>query len=346
MILIAVCVVQFMVPFMLTSIGIALPTIGRAFKASAMQLGLVEQLYLLSLAMTMLTFGRLGDIAGQRRVFISGLLVFTLFTLSLGFVGDIRTMMILRFFQGTGAAMMLSGSMAIVAAAYPPELRTRKIAIVSACTYTGLSLGPVIGGHLTLHYGWRSIFLMAAPIGLIAIISSLIGMKRMENITSGEPIDWKGSLIYALSVGLIMSGAAHAKTPVLGLPMIGAGIAGALVFFHVEKKSATPLLDMSLLVKNRFFTLSSLAALGNYAATFGITFMMSLFLQYGKGLSPKEAGFILIVQPVMQIITSLLAGALSIRFENTRLATAGMLICAAGLLLTAVTLEATCRSGS
>ena len=227
MILITVCIAQFMAPFMLTSVGVALPSIGRDLGASAMQLGLVEQVYVLSLAMFMLTFGRLGDIIG----------------------------------------------------------------LVSACTYAGLSTGPVIGGYVTLHFGWRHVFLMAVPIGISAIGMCLFGMKETEKNASGEQMDRAGSLAYAVSVGFIMTGAAHAQDAALGLPMIISGLIGLILFVRMEIRTKSPLLDIALLSGNRFFTLSCFAALGNYAATFGIIFLMSLFLQYAKGLSPRRALF-------------------------------------------------------
>ncbi len=337
MVLATVCIAQFMAPYMLTSVGVALPSLGRELGASAVQLGLVEQLYVLSLAMTMLTFGRLGDIVGQRILFLAGLCLFTTLTFSLAFTHTVHTVMIFRFVQGIGAATVLSGSMALVAAAYPPELRARKIGLVSACTYAGLSTGPVIGGYVTLHFGWRQVFLIAAPIGMVAIVVCLFGLKHMAGNASGEQMDWKGSLVYALSVGLVMTGAAHAKTLLLGLPMIAAGIAGLLLFIWLETRTKSPLLDVTLLTENRFFTLSCMAAMGNYAATFGIIFLMSLFLQYAKGLSPREAGFVLLMQPLMQVAASPIAGRLAERFDIAKLATSGMLASSTGLLLAAFT---------
>jgi EmrB/QacA subfamily drug resistance transporter len=337
MILVTVCIAQFMAPFMLTSVGVALPSLGRDLGASAMQLGLVEQLYVLSLAMSMLTFGRFGDIVGQRRLFLAGLCVFTLLTFLLGFSDSIRMVMVFRFVQGIGASLVLSGSMALVAAAYPPERRARKIGFVSACTYAGLSTGPVIGGYVTLHFGWRHVFLMTVPIGAAAVAVCLFGMQEMEKNALGERMDWKGSLAYAVSVGLVMTGAARAKDLLLGLPMIAAGLIGLVLFIRMEKKSTWPLLDVTLLSKNRFFTLSCLAAMGNYAATFGLIFLMSLFLQYALGLSPRQAGYVLLMQPLMQVAASPIAGRLAERFDITKVATGGMLASSAGLLLAAFT---------
>ncbi|GLI32895.1 MFS transporter [Desulforhabdus amnigena] len=340
MILVPVCIAQFMAPFMLTAVGVALPSLGRDFQASAVQLGLVEQLYALSLAMTMLTFGRLGDIVGRRKVFLCGLAVFTALTFSLGFTQSIEMTMIQRFFQGIGAAMFLAGSLALVADAYPPEHRGRKIGIVSACTYAGLSMGPVIGGYVTSHFSWRSVFLMSAPLGLSATATCFWGMKETAQESSSERMDWQGSLAYGISVGLIMLGAAHIREVPLGPSIIAAGLMGLAFFLHMESRLESPLLDVSLLWGNRFFTMSCLAAMGNYAATFGITFLMSLYLQYAKGFSPRKAGLVLLVQPVMQVIASPVAGRLSDRFEPAKLATVGMLTSFTGLILAAVTINA------
>jgi MFS family permease len=234
--------------------------------------------------------------------------------------------------------MMLSGSLALVAAAYPPHFRSRKIGLVSACTYAGLSIGPVIGGYVTSHAGWRSIFWMAVPLGLSAIAMCVFGMRETPRNASEDRLDWRGSLAYGGSVGLIMVGAAHAKEVPVGPGMIAAGLAGLVLFLRLERRTASPLLDVTLLTRNRFFTLSCLAAMGNYAATFGITFLMSLYLQYVKGLAPRQAGFVLLLQPLMQVIASPVAGRLAERIEPAKLATAGMLASSAGLLLAAVTI--------
>ncbi|MHC1712220.1 MAG: MFS transporter [Solidesulfovibrio sp.] len=338
MVLITVCIAQFMAPFMLTAVGVALPSLGRELGASAMQLGLVEQLYVVSLAMGMLMFGRFGDIIGQRRVLLPGLALFTALTCSLGFTESVEMIMIQRFFQGIGACMVLSGSLALVAAAYPPEVRGRKIGIVSACTYSGLSLGPVLGGYVTGHFGWRYVFLMSVPIGLAATGLCLFGMRATKGNAPGERMDWRGGLYYAASVALVMLGAAHAKEMPLGPAMIAGGLIGLAFFVRLQTYTRCPLLDVTLLTRNRFFSLSCLAALGNYAATFGITFLMSLYLQYAKGLPPRTAGFVLLFQPVSQVVASLISGRLADRFSPTKLATVGMLLSSVGLLAAAVTI--------
>ncbi len=339
MVLTTVGIAQFMAPFMLTSIGVALPSLGRELHTSAMQLGLIEQLYVVSMAMGMLTAGRYGDIVGQRKVFLPGLVLFTALTSSLGFAQSVEMIMIQRFFQGLGACMMLSGSLALVAAAFPVNVRGRMIGIVSVCTYAGLSMGPVIGGFITDHFGWRYVFLMSAPLGITATACCLFGMPPSRGNAADDRMDWRGGLFYAASVALIMLGSAHAREIPLGPVMILAGAVGLGFFLWLQARTKFPLISINLLTKNKYFSLSCLAALGNYASTFGITFMMSLYLQYVLGLSSRAAGGVLLLQPIMQIIVSPLAGRLSDTYEPAKLATIGMLLSSAGLLATALTVS-------
>ncbi|MDK2956731.1 MAG: hypothetical protein PWQ57_2227 [Desulfovibrionales bacterium] len=340
LVLISVSIAQFMAPLMLSSVGVALPSLGRDLHATAMQLGLVEQLYVVSLAMGMLAFGRYGDIVGQIKVFVPGLAVFTVFSCSLGLAQSVEMIMVQRFCQGIGACMMLSGSFALVAMAFPQEVRGRMIGIVSAFTYAGLSSGPVIGGYITDHFGWRHVFLLSAPLGLLAIVCGLAGARGAKPAAAQDKMDWRGAAFYAVSVALVMLGAAHAKQLLVGPPMILVGVAGLALFLKLQGKTEFPLLDVRLLKNNKYFTFSSLAAMGNYAATFGVTFLMSLYLQYVKGMSPHEAGMLLIVQPAMQIIVAPISGRLADKFRPGILATAGMLASFVGLMAAALTVGA------
>jgi len=338
MTLTAVCIVQFMAPFMLTSVGVALPTLGRDFGASAMQLGLIEQLYVVSLAMGMLSFGRYGDIIGQRKVLLPGLALFTILTASIGLAQSVHMIMVQRFFQGLAACMMLSGSLALVSKAYPAAMRGRVIGVVSAFTYSGLSLGPTLGGYMTAGFGWRAVFLLSFPIGLAGFLVCLFGMKNEPPNAKAGRMDWRGSAAYAASVALFMLGAVHAGSMPYGPVMIAAGLAGLALFVLLQARTAHPLVDVRMLRSNMPFTLGSLAALGNYAATFGVTFSMSLYLQYVKGLTPQEAGGVLLIQPVLQIVVSPLIGRVADRTDPSKLACLGMLLSSAGLLLLAMTI--------
>ncbi len=336
-VLLTVCVAQFMVPLMLTAVAVALPSIGREFNASAQQLGLVVQLYILSPAISMLTFGRLGDLVGRAKIFLIGLVLFTVLTASLGFVGSIDMLLIQRFFQGIGASMLLSGSMALVASAFPVEIRGSKVGIVSAFTYSGLSLGPVLGGFITSHLGWRYVFWLVVPFGVAACLLCVFRLRDDLRSARRETMDWPGSLIFALGVALIMLGASHLGQWKTGPLMILGGFALVLMFVFLETRTPTPLLDVSIFVRNRFFTLSCLAAMGSYAATFGLTFFMSLYLQYALGMSPRSVGFLLLIQPVAQMLASPLAGRITDRSIPARVANFGIAAICAGLISIALT---------
>ncbi|MGA2025614.1 MAG: MFS transporter [Syntrophobacteraceae bacterium] len=336
-VLLTVCVAQFMVPLMLTAVAVALPSIGREFSASAQQLGLVVQLYILSPAISMLTFGRLGDLVGRAKIFLIGLILFTVLTASLGFVGSIDMLLIQRFFQGIGASMLLSGSMALVASAFPVEIRGSKVGIVSAFTYSGLSLGPVLGGFITSHLGWRYVFWLVVPFGVAACLLCVFRLRDDFRSARRETMDWQGSLIFALGVALIMLGASHLGQWRTGPLMILGGFAFVLMFVFRETRTPTPLLDVSIFVRNRFFTLSCLAAMGSYAATFGLTFFMSLYLQYALGMSPRSVGFLLLIQPLTQMLASPLAGRITDRSSPARVANFGIAAICVGLISIALT---------
>jgi len=329
---------------MLTAVGVALPSIGREFNASAQQLGLVEQLYILAPAISMLTFGRLGDMVGRARIFLTGLVLFTALTASLGFVQSIHMFLIQRFFQGIGASMLLSGSMALVASVFPVEVRGRKVGIVSAFTYSGLSSGPVLGGLITSQLGWRYVFWLVVPFGVVACILCLYRLRddpklsqHSERSERREPIDWQGSLVFALGIGLIMLGASHLGQWKAAPFMIFAGLALVFLFVFLETRTRAPLLDVSIFARNRFFTLSCLAAMGSYAATFGLIFFMSLYLQYAMGMSPRNAGFFLLIQPLTQMLASPLAGRITDRTAPERVANFGIAATCAGLIAIAAT---------
>ncbi|MBW6511251.1 MAG: MFS transporter [Desulfuromonadaceae bacterium] len=338
--LFAVCVAFFLMPFMMSAVGIALPTIGREFAASAKQLGLIETSYVLAASIFLLAMGRLGDIHGRRRVFKYGILLFTFSCGLLSQAWSVEALIAFRLLQGMGGAMIMATSTAILVSVFPAEERGRALGIAVASVYAGLSCGPFIGGSLTMTFGWRSIFYLSVPLGLIVFVTLLLKLRGEWADAAGEPFDWRGALIYATAILLLISGASQLERGLWAWGLAAAGVAGVGIFIAVEARTAFPLLNIALLRDNRSFALSNLAALLNYAATFGVTFFLSLYLQYVKGLSPRTAGLILIIQPVAQTLLSPLCGRLADHWPAERVATAGMTLCAGGLAV-AATISAT-----
>ena len=333
--LFVVCTAHFLMPFMMSAVGVALPAIGRDFAASAMQLGLVETTYVLSASIFLLAMGRLGDIHGRRRIFLIGILAFTATGGLLSQAWSIEAMIAMRFFQGMGGAMVMATTFAIVVSVFPAQERGKALGIAVASVYAGISCGPFFGGALITAFGWRAIFYLAVPLGLLTFAVACARLRGEWAEAAGEPFDWRGSLIYAAAILLLIAGASNLDRGAWAWLLAAAGIVGLGLFLAFEARTAYPVLDVGLLRANRVFAFSSLAALLNYAATFGVTFFLSLYLQYIKGMNPHQAGTLLIIQPVVQTVFSPLCGRLADRFPAAAVATAGMALCATGLALAA-----------
>jgi len=161
--LLVVCAAHFLMPFMMSAVGVALPAIGREFAATALQLGLVETSYVLSASIFLLAMGRLGDIHGRRRVFQYGIVIFTLAGGSIALAPTIEVLLALRFLQGMGGAMVMATALAMVVSVFPPAERGKALGIAVASVYAGISCGPFLGGVLVTELGWRWIFYLCVP---------------------------------------------------------------------------------------------------------------------------------------------------------------------------------------
>lgn len=322
----------FLTTFMGSSINIALPSIGHEFQMSAVSLGWVATAYILASATCLLPFGRLADIYGRKRVLTCGIFIFTIASLLLAFTPSATVLIVLRVVQGIGGAMIFTTGIAILTSVFPAGERGKALGINAAATYLGLSLGPVLGGLLTQHFGWRSIFLVVVPVGatVIALIFSRLKGEWAE--ARGEKFDLTGSVIYGLALTGIIYG--FSLLPAMwGIWLIILGASGIFAFVQREAKADSPLLDINLFRKNRVFAFSNLAVLLNYSAAYAVSFLLSLYLQYIKGLSPQSAGLILVAMPIVQASFSPVAGRLSDRIEPRILASVGMGLITIGLSL-------------
>jgi EmrB/QacA subfamily drug resistance transporter len=334
-VLVASTTAAFLTPLMASSVNVALPSIGREFAMDALSVSWIATSAVLAAAMFLVPFGRLADIYGRKRIFDYGVIVFTIFSFLSGVAPTGVTLIASRAMQGMGAAMIFGTSVAMLTSAYPPSERGRVLGINVAATYTGLSLGPFIGGFLTQHLGWRSIFFVIGGLGLLVIVLVMWRLKSEWAEARGEKFDIPGSVLYMASLTALMIG--FSKLPgIIGIWGVGAGILGLIGFVLWERKTTKPLLDMNLFARNPVFTYSNIAALINYSATSAVTFLVSFYLQYIKALSPQTAGLILVAQPVMMALFSPLAGRLSDSVEPRVVASIGMSIITIGLGLLAL----------
>jgi EmrB/QacA subfamily drug resistance transporter len=322
----------FLAAFMGSAINIALPSIGSEFQMNAVLLGWVATAYILASATCLLPFGRLADIYGRKRVLTYGTFIFTIASLLLAFAPSATALIALRALQGIGGAMIFTTGIAILTSVFPIGERGKALGINAAATYLGLSLGPVLGGLLTQHFGWRSIFLVVVPLGATIIALIFTKLKGEWAEARGEKFDLTGSVIYGLALTGIIYGFSLLPAK-LGIWLTIIGASGIFAFVQREAKVGGPLLDINLFKKNRVFAFSNLAVLLNYSAAYAVSFLLSLYLQYIKGLSPQSAGLTLVAMPAVQAGFSPVAGRLSDRIEPRILASVGMGLITIGLSL-------------
>lgn len=312
--------------------NLALPQIGREFGLGAVGLGWVASAYLLAAAMTLVPAGRLADLVGRRKIFISGIGVYTAASVVLALSPSAGVLTGFRAMQGLGGAMVFGTAVALLTSVYPPERRGRALGINTAAVYLGLSLGPVLGGVLTHELGWRSLFWTQVPFGLLILGLASAVFRGEWAEARGERFDAAGSAVFAAALLALMSGFSRLPTAA-GAALTAAGAAGVAAFVLLEKRTAAPVFDVRLLVRNRVYGFSNLAALINYCATSALSFLLSLYLQYIKGLPPQAAGLVLVAQPVVMTVFSPLAGRASDHKDPRTLASAGMALSSLGLFL-------------
>lgn len=325
---------SFMTPFMGSAVNIALPSIAKEFQTSAVLLSWIATAYLLASAVFLVPFGRLADIQGRKLVFAWGIVVFTAASVLCSLASSAVTLIAWRVVQGAGSAMIFATGMAILVSVFPHQERGRVLGINVAAVYTGLSLGPVLGGFLTQHATWRSVFLFNLPMGAAILVLLLWKVNREWAEAKGEAFDWRGALMYMGGIIGIMIGVSLVPSRA-GFLLFLLGVLALLSFVICELRLEHPVFPISLFRSNRVFTFSSLAALIHYSATFAVTFLLSLYLQNIKGLDPRQAGLVLIFQPLVMAAFSPLAGRLSDRIEPRLVSSAGMAISALGLLFLA-----------
>ncbi len=333
MVLFVTTLSSFLNPFMSSAINVALPVVGREFHMDAILLGWVSTSFLLSSAMFLVPFGRIADIHGRKRIFNYGMIVFTLSTFLCGVSFSSWSLIAFRVVQGVGSTMVFATAVAILTSVFPPEERGKALGINVTGVYSGILIGPFAGGILTHFMGWRSLFFATIVICMLIIPLALYTFPDESTESHGEKMDYPGMLLYCISLPLVMYGFS-ALPGTAGFAMIAAGSAIFALFVFIESRERFPLVAVSIF-KNRVFALSNLASLINYSATFAITFLISLYLQYIKGMTPQYAGMVLIAQPVMMVLFSSMAGALSDRIEPRLIASAGMGLATVGLFFLA-----------
>ena len=328
--LIIVCLASFTAPLMLSAVNVAIPTIAAGLGADAIMLSWIPTAYLLTSAVLLLPFGRLADMHGRKRVFLTGMIIVTFASLLASTAQSVQQLVAYRVVQGIGAAMLFATGVALLTSLMPRDRRGAAIGMSVSSVYFGLACGPLLGGWATHHYSWRAAFLIPVPIAVVIILLAQFGLRGEWRTEKPQRFDLPGAGIYACSITALMYGISILPTN-SGLALILSGAAGMAVFLRHERRTVDPLFDVNLFFTNRTFTFSCLASITIYTAMFGTSYLLSLYLQYVRGLSAEAAGVILIAQPAVMALLSPVSGRLSDRLEPRLLASAGLVVTTAGL---------------
>ena len=315
----------------LSGVNVALPAIQKQLGLSAVAQVWVSSSLLLATAAAIAPVSRLADIWGRRKTMLLGLVIFIITSVICSLATEGVWLLTSRAFMGLGLAMVFASSMAMAASVFPAEKRGLVFGYIVSAVYVGLAMGPGICGLLVDLLGWQSVFALSG-LAMVVPLALLLAAPFPENGPKNTAYDYPGAMLWALALGLIFVGLTELLTRTGRLMALG-GLLMLILFVLHQLKIDKPILDVRIFIANRRFSWASLAAFVAYSSSMASIFLLSLFLQYIKGLGAKEAGFYLMLQPTIQAILTPLAGRLSDSFDPGRLAAVGLGITTVAFLM-------------
>jgi EmrB/QacA subfamily drug resistance transporter len=318
-------------------VNTVLPVIREGYRVPIEVIQWVSTTYLLIMGSLLLTFGRLGDLRGHKRVYLAGLMVFVPASVLCGISPSVEMLIAARVIQGIGAAIVVSTAPAILIGSVHPSRMGQMLGLQAAITSIGLALGPSLGGWLTDQWGWRTIFFMNVPVGVAAFA---IGLRHIPEEQSPplreETFDRVGALLFlgaflALQVALSRGNDwGWLSAPTLGV-FAGSAALGYL-FLRQETTATSPMLHLALF-RNRLFSFSVGSALVNYVCMASVLFLVPFYLIQGRGFSAAKAGIVMTAQFLSMVVMAPISGRIADRVGSRGPATMGMAILAAGLFI-------------
>lgn len=307
---------------------IAMPSIAQYFSVDPQTVGWVSMSYLLVMGSFLLAFGRLGDMFGFRRLYLTGLLLFVTASAFCGLAPSLGWLISLRALQALGAGLTMAMAPAITTAAFPPEERGKALGITGMAVALGLALGPSIGGLLVELYDWRLIFYVNIPIGIVAFFWCLkvLPDKRREE---QKKFDWQGAVLGFAALSTMLFFASRGQAVNWSWPVLLTGMISLILlagFIIVEKRVSDPMLDLKLF-KNRVFSAGCYTSLLNFMTQYIIVFMTPFLLQELMGYTAGQAGAMMTAFPLTVLVVAPISGALSDRIGQRGLAFTGSLLC-------------------
>ncbi len=320
-------------------VNIALPTLTKALHSDLRSIKWVIVVYLLTITCSLLPFGRLSDLYGRKKIFQWGFIVFTIGSLLCGFAVNLEQLILFRVLQGFGASMLMSNGPAIVTQTFEYGSRGKALGILSMVVSLGLVSGPSVGGFLIGSFGWRSIFLVNIPIGLLGFLFAGRHLDPMGGRRKHGPFDWGGAflqvlvlLLFILFVDPPTFTVADSKPILLSRWLLGGGLlTTSFIFYVVQRQVPEPILDFSLF-KIRTFWAANLANFLNFVSYSSLLVLMPFYLEEVLGLDPEHAGFLMSAIPLTVFVVAPISGHLSDRVGTRYLCALGALISSIALL--------------
>lgn len=326
-------VTSFITTFMGSALNLSIPNLEMQFHVSGALVGWVVTAFTLSVAAFSVPMGKIADAKGRRKVLIIGISAFAIVSILCAFSTSIWMMLTLRVLQGVSASMIYATNNAILISVFPDSDRGRVLGLSTAAVYVGLSMGPVIGGILNARFGWQSIFIVTCGVSIVSLVLAIIGAPERPVATLPVNFDLTGNVLYVAMITASLYGLTNLSISKYGWMILTGGILLGVIFVLTEKKVADPVIRISMFSHDAAFTFSNLAALLNYGATYAISYLISIYLQIVMGYTSQTAGLILIFMPAVQAFFSPVMGKLSDRIQPYKLASAGMGLCVAGLVM-------------
>ena len=335
----AVCIGAFMGQLDASIVTVALPTLQKVFHASVGSVTWVGLSYLVVLVAGVTAVGRLADMVGRKLLYTYGFVVFVVGSGLCAAAPSLFSLDVCRVVQAIGAAMLQANSVAIIYLAMPRERLGRAIGIQGAAQALGLALGPTVGGLLLALGGWRLIFLVNVPAGILGTAAAWVFLPRSRDLPARTPFDWRGlglfvPSIVALLVTVSLAGHWGWTSPAAISLVAVAALCGA-GFVTWERRSKAPMVDLSLFRRAAFST-GIASGLLSYLVLFGTMLAVPFYLERGRGEGPGHAGLVLTVLPVALGCTAPWAGKLAERVGARAQQIGGMSLCAVMLGLLAV----------
>lgn len=315
-------------------VNVALPTLSIEFYANLSRLQWVVTAYLLTISSLLPVFGRAADLFGRKRVYTLGFLVFTIGSTLCGLSSTLWFLVASRVLQAVGASMIMSNSFALIALMFPPSERGKALGLLGTVVAMGSLTGPALGGILIGLFGWRSIFYVNIPIGIIGYMAAFLILPADKPRVEGERFDFKGAVLFSTGmISLLLginNGAEWGWSSMPILLSIGAGTVLLVTFYVNEKTVRHPMIDLSLF-KNRPFLIGNLTGWLSFVTMFSNNILLPFYLQQVLHYKPAQVGLTMMAFPLVMAFAAPISGHLSDQFGPVKLTSSGLAIMAMGL---------------